>query len=78
MNFLNKLFGKKSKQDLRPFITSERTPEQEAMFQEQLRIRDALGFERGNDTQAWLRLHQILLDHEERMKQLEAKTGVEL
>jgi hypothetical protein len=71
MNFLNKLFGKKSKQDLRPFITSERTPEQEAMFKEQQVIKNALGFEHGNDHQNWLRLHQILLDHEERLKKLE-------
>jgi hypothetical protein len=72
MNFLNKLFGKKSKQDLRPFITSERTPEQEAMFKEQQVIKKALGMERGNDHQNWLRLHQILLDHDERLEKLES------
>lgn len=73
MNFLNKLFGKKSKQDLRPFITSERTPEQEAMFKEQQVIKKALGMEHGNDHQNWLRLHQILHDHEKRLKALEKK-----
>ena len=75
MNFLNKLFGKKSKQDLRPFITSERTPEQEEMFQEQRILKDALGMEHGNDHQNWLRLHQILWDHEERLKHLESQVG---
>lgn len=62
MNWLwKKLFGKKQ----------QWTPEQEEMFQEQFRIWDALGFERGNDTQNWLRLHEILLDHEQRLKLLE-------
>lgn len=78
MNFLNKLFGKKPKEEPRIYVTDQRTPEQEAMWQEQNRIKDALGMEHGNDHQNWLRLHQILLDHEERMKQLEANAGVEL
>ena len=77
MNWLKKLFGKKE-EPLRVYITDQRTPEQEAMWQEQKRIKDALGLEHGNDHQNWLRLHQILLDHEERMKQLEANAGVEL
>ena len=68
MNFLNKLFGRK-------VVVLEwrdtRTPEQEVMYQEQLRIRALLGFEQGNDTQNWLRMHQILLDHDERLKKLE-------
>ena len=72
---MEKLFGKE--EPLRVYITDQRTPEQEAMWQEQKRIKDALGMEHGNDHQNWLRLHQILLDHEERMKQLEAKAGVE-
>lgn len=73
---MEKLFGKE--EPLRVYITDQRTPEQEAMWQEQKRIKDALGMEHGNDHQNWLRLHQILLDHEERMKQLEANAGVEL
>jgi hypothetical protein len=75
MNFLNKLFGKKSKQDLRPFITSERTPEQEEMFREQRILKDALGMEHGNDHQNWLRLHQVLWDYEKRIKHLESQVG---
>ena len=76
MNWLmKKLFGKNEPQ---VYITSKRTPEQEKMFKEQQVIKDALGMEHGNDYQNWLRLHQILLDHEERMKQPEAKAGVEL
>jgi hypothetical protein len=72
MNWLmEKLFGKE--EPLRVYITDQRTPEQEAMFQEQLRIADELGFERGNATQSWLRLHQIMLDHENRIKALEGK-----
>ena len=76
MNFLNKLFGKKPKEEPRIYVNAyERTPEQEAMFQEQRVIKDALGMEHGNDTQNWLRLHQILSDHEGRLKALENING---
>ena len=57
----------------RIYVTDQRTPEQEAMWQEQKRIKDALNMEHGNDHQNWLRLHQILLDHEKRLKALEKK-----
>ena len=76
MNFLSKLFGEKPKEEPRVYVNAyERTPEQELMFQEQLRIKDALGFEHGNDTQNWLRMHQILLDHEDRLNNLGASDG---
>ena len=71
MNWLKKLFGKE--EPLRVYITNQRTPEQEAMHKEQLRRRALLGFEEGNDTQNWLRMHQIMLDHENRIKALEGK-----
>lgn len=71
MNWLKKLFGKE--EPLRVYITDKRTPEQEAMYKEQLRIRAMLGFEEGNDTQNWLRMHQIMLDYEKRIKALEGK-----
>jgi uncharacterized protein (DUF2225 family) len=72
MNWLmEKLFGKE--EPLRVYITDKRTPEQEAMYKEQLAIQAMLGFERGNDTQNWLRTHQIMLDHENRIKALEGK-----
>ena len=71
MNWLiKKLFGEDQR---RVYIEIGRTPKQEVMFQEQLRIKDALGMEHGNDTQNWLRLHQILLDHENRITALEGK-----
>jgi hypothetical protein len=74
MNFLNKLFGKKPKEEPRIYVTSyqtERTPEQEEMYKEQVVIQHQLGMEQGDNTQNWLRLHQILLDHDERLKKLE-------
>ena len=71
MNWLMKLFSKE--EPLRVYITDQRTPEQEAMFQEQRRIGDVLGFEHGNATQSWLRLHQILIDHEKRLTVLEGE-----
>lgn len=71
MNWLKKLFGRE--EPLRVYITDQRTPEQEAMYKEQLRIRALLGFEEGDDHQNWLRMHQIMLDHENRIKALEGK-----
>jgi hypothetical protein len=71
MNWLKKLFGKN--EPLRVYITDQRTPEQEAMFKEQLAIQAMLGFERGDNVQNWLRTHQIMLDHEKRLTALEGK-----
>ena len=50
---MEKLFGKE--EPLRVYITDQRTPEQEVMFQEQRRIKDALGMKHGNEPQNWLR-----------------------
>ena len=71
MNWLKKLFEKE--EPLRVYVTDQRTQEQEAMFQEQLEIQQELGMERGDNHQNWLRLHQIMLDHENRIKALEGK-----
>jgi len=71
MNWLKKLFGKEKQ--MRVYITDKRTPEQEVMFQEQKRIQALLGFERGDNAQNWLRMHQIMLDHESRLTALESK-----
>jgi hypothetical protein len=72
MNWLmEKLFGKEER--MRIYITNQRTPEQEEMFQEQTRIQDLLGFEHGDNNQNWLRMHQIMLDHENRIKALETR-----
>lgn len=68
MNWLKKLFGK---DEPRIYITVKRTPEQELMYKEQLRIRALLGFEERDAAQNWLRMHQIMLDHENRIKALE-------
>jgi hypothetical protein len=74
MNFLNKLFGRKPKEELRIYVNAYgRTPEQEAMHKEQVVIQGQLGMEHGDNTQNWLRLHQILIDYEERLKILEDK-----
>lgn len=57
----------------RIYVTDQRTPEQEAMHKEQMAIQSQLGFERGDTHQNWLRMHQILLDHEKRLTALEGK-----
>jgi hypothetical protein len=71
MNWLmEKLFGRKvvvlEWRDTLP-------PEQQEMYDEQLEIQQELGMERGDNVQNWLRLHQIMLDHENRIKTLEGK-----
>lgn len=72
MNWLmEKLFGKE--EPLRVYVTDQRTPEQEAMHKEQMAIQSQLGFARGDTHQNWLRMHQILLDHEKRLTALEGK-----
>lgn len=57
----------------RIYVSDQRTPEQEAMHKEQLAIQSQLGFARGDTHQNWLRMHQILLDHEKRLTALEDK-----
>lgn len=56
------------------YVADQRTPEQEAMWQEQLQIQKELGMKQGDNHQNWLRLHQIMLDHEQRLTLLEGKT----
>ena len=68
---MEKLFGKED--SLQVYITDQRTPEQDEMFFEQKRIQTLLGFEHGDSYQNWLRMHQILLDHETRLTALEGK-----
>jgi hypothetical protein len=36
-------------------------------------LKHKLGFEFGNEAQNWLRLHQILMDYEERLQHLESQ-----
>lgn len=76
MMWLHKLIKKRVEKKVEERIAvifEQRTPEQEVMYKEQLRIRALLGFEEGNDTQNWLRMHQILLDHENRLTDLETR-----
>ena len=44
-----------------------------AMRQEQSDIQHALGFDVYDDAQSWLRLHQLLKSHEDRIARLEGK-----
>lgn len=65
----------KDLEEISVVLVDKRTPEQEAMWQEQLRIKEALGFKQGDNAQNWLRLHQVLLDHEARLKHVETQVG---
>ena len=56
--------------------TSAADPEkdrQKKMYEEQLALQKELGIEEGNNAQGWLRLHQILKSHEDRITALEKK-----
>ena len=74
--WLSKLRGK-----TRADMIAEHNKELEALLghsadkstmQDQMNIlKHKLGFEFGNEPQNWLRLHQILMDYEERLKHLE-------
>jgi hypothetical protein len=46
---------------------------EEAMLQEQMTIQRELGFDPHDNTQGWLRLHQLLKSHEDRITALEGK-----
>jgi len=63
----------KEVEPMKVYITDKRTPEQEEMFKEQKRIQTLLGFDHGDSHQNWLRMHQILLAHENRIEQLEGE-----
>lgn len=54
---------------------SAAVPDRHKMQDEMNIIQHQLGFEFGNEPQNWLRLHQILWDHEERLKHLESQVG---
>ena len=46
---------------------------QNKMYEEQLALQKELGIEEGNNAQGWLRLHQILKSHADRIAALEKK-----
>ena len=50
---------------------SAAVPDRHAMQDEMNILKHKLGFEFDNEAQNWLRLHQILLDYENRLKHLE-------
>lgn len=62
------LFGEKPR-----FIVVQPDEREEAMLKEQLCIQRELGFDPNDSTQGWLRLHQLLKSHEDRIAALEAK-----
>jgi hypothetical protein len=75
MNFFKKLIQRKVEKRI-AVVFEPRTREQDAMYQEQLRIQHMLGFGKDwENARNWLRLHQILLDHEKRLKHLESGDG---
>ena len=53
------------------FVDTERQERVKAMLAEQTGIQLELGFDPNDSTHGWLRLHQILKDHEDRIKKLE-------
>lgn len=66
-------FFKKDKKPDAQYVVKIVSPREMAMKAEQEAIQIELGFDASDTTQSWLRLHQILKSHEDRIKQLEAK-----
>jgi hypothetical protein len=56
------------------FADTKRQERVKAMRAEQISIQIELGFDPSDSVQGWLRLHQILKDHEDRIKSLEASS----
>jgi len=52
-------------------VERDRQERVKAMAAEQFSIQLELGFDINDSAQKWLRLHQILKDHEDRIKKLE-------
>jgi hypothetical protein len=52
-------------------VDPDRQERVKAMLAEQTNIQLELGFDPNDSTHGWLRLHQILKDHEDRIKKLE-------
>jgi hypothetical protein len=52
-------------------VDPDRQERIDAMRAEQFSIQLELGFDINDSVQEWLRLHQILKDHEDRIKKLE-------
>lgn len=71
-----KLFGEDVR-DRIVIVDPARMQQVEAMREEQREIQHRLGIPTEDDVGAWLRLHQILLDHETRLKALEAQSNGE-
>jgi len=53
-------------------VERDRQERVKAMLAEQTSIQLELGFDIADSVHGWLRLHQILKDHEDRIKKLEA------
>lgn len=53
-------------------VERDRQERVKAMLAEQTSIQLELGFDINDSVHGWLRLHQILKDHEDRIKKLEA------
>ena len=78
--WLSKLRGKtradmiaEHNRELEALIKGHRAeaPDRHAMQDEMNILKHKLGFEFGNEEQNWLRLHQILMDYENRLQHLE-------
>jgi len=46
-------------------------------YEVQQQLMDKMGFVRGDDGQNWLRLHEILFDHEGRIRSIELAKALE-
>ena len=77
MNWLKKLFGKSREEMIIQYNRGMEDAARMALLrkweEEQAKIQKELGFTLGDSPQNWLRQHQIMLNHENRIKALEGK-----
>lgn len=67
-----KMFWKKIRNPVRAYIVDRKREEEEARMRErQLMLQHAMGFDPTDTTQCWMRLHEILMEHENRISKLE-------
>lgn len=67
-----KMFWKKIRNPVKVYIADRKREEEEARMRErQLMLQHAMGFDPTDQTQCWMRLHEILMEHENRISKLE-------
>lgn len=67
-----KFFWQKVRNPIKVYIADRKREEEEKRMNERkVMLQYAMGFDPSDSAQCWMRLHEILMDHENRIKKLE-------